>query len=226
MDLNLNRNTVLRLVRYLRVLEQLKALGFEKIFSNNLGDAGGVTAAVVRKDLAQIEAVGNKRGGYSVDPLLAKISELLGKGRRREAILVGCGRLGSALLDYPGFENDNIEIVAAFDLHPEQVTYNGPIPVHHIDTLESYLGQHHVPVGILTVPDRAANEVFERLLASGIIGILNFSGMPLKPRRRGEYDAGEHCCYVENISISLELANLFYLVRFVDGADGSGYPAQ
>ncbi len=225
MDVNLNRSTVLRLVRYLRVLEELKALGFMKVFSNNLGDADGVTAAVVRKDLAQIDATGNKRGGYLIDPLIAAIRELLGKDRLQCAILAGCGRIGSALLDYPGFKKDNIEITAAFDLHPDQVAYAGTIPVHHIDELERYQQEHCVPVGILSVPDSAAAEVFDRMVAAGIVGVLNFSSMQLKPRHTGGEHSAVQCCYVENINISLELANLFYFVQFSGNYNGAAHPA-
>ncbi len=213
MDGALNRNTVHRLVRYLRVLEQLKALGFLKVFSNNLGDAIGVTAAVVRKDLAQIEAVGNKRGGYNIDPLIERISRLLGRDKRQYAVLVGCGRLGSALLDYPGFEADNIEVSAGFDLRPEAVNHSGSVPIYPVDKLEEYLEAHDIPVGILTVPDNAAAEIFDRLVAAGIVGVLNFTSLQLKPRPGTETDESERRCFVENISIGLELANLFYLVR-------------
>ena len=221
MDGGVNRNTVLRLVRYLRVLEQLRALGFMKVFSNNLGDAVGVTAAVVRKDLAQIEAAGNKRGGYMIDPLIAKISELLGRDKRQHAVLVGCGRIGSALLDYPGFERDNIEITAAFDSAPDRVAYRGSIKVYHVDELERYLENHRILVGILTVPDDAAAEVFDRMLAAGIVGVLNFSSTQLKSRAAAGDQLGAQDCFVHNINISLELANLFYLVRASGDAGGA-----
>ena len=79
MDERIHRPMVLRLARYLRVLQKLKGLGFVKVFSNNLGDAIGATPAVVRKDFSVIDIAGNKRGGYVIDSLIVRLIDVLGK---------------------------------------------------------------------------------------------------------------------------------------------------
>ena len=82
MDERIHRPMVLRLARYLRVLQKLKGLGFVKVFSNNLGDAIGATPAVVRKDFSVIGITGNKRGGYVIDSLIEPAHR--GPGQERD----------------------------------------------------------------------------------------------------------------------------------------------
>ncbi|MCK4515259.1 MAG: redox-sensing transcriptional repressor Rex, partial [Spirochaetaceae bacterium] len=79
MDDKIHGPMVLRLARYLRVLQELKGLGLVKVFSNNLGDAIGATPAVVRKDFSVVGVTGNKRGGYTIDTLIGTLTEVLGK---------------------------------------------------------------------------------------------------------------------------------------------------
>jgi redox-sensing transcriptional repressor len=74
---------------------QAEIPGFVKVFSNNLGDAIGVTPAVVRKDFSVINIPGNKRGGYNIDTLIELLGNVLGKNQPHEVIIVGCGRIGS-----------------------------------------------------------------------------------------------------------------------------------
>ena len=93
----MNKSTVLRLARYLRVLLKLKSLGFIKVFSNNLGDAIGVTPAVVRKDFSIITIPGNKRGGYNIDTLIDQLGAVLGDP-------INCSRMlenGEAIVVFP-----------------------------------------------------------------------------------------------------------------------------
>ena len=139
MDSVLNQGIVLRLARYLRVLEQLKTLGFVKIFSNNLGDAIGVTPAVVRKDFSTLNIPGNKRGGYNVDVLISEISSVLGKKEVQQIIVVGCGRIGGALTAYREFPKEGIQIAAGFDTDPEKLDSNADIPVLPLSDLKEFV---------------------------------------------------------------------------------------
>ena len=100
METKINRGIVLRLAKYLRVLHKLKRFGFVKVFSNNLGDAIGVTPAVVRKDFATISIPGNKRGGYNIDVIIDEIEHVLGKEDRQQIVVIGCGKIGQALMSY------------------------------------------------------------------------------------------------------------------------------
>ncbi|MFP4484553.1 MAG: redox-sensing transcriptional repressor Rex [Spirochaetaceae bacterium] len=213
MDSLLNQGIVLRLARYLRVLEQLKTLGFVKIFSNNLGDAIGVTPAVVRKDFSTLSIPGNKRGGYNVDVLISEISSILGRKEVQPVIVVGCGRIGGALMAYREFPKEGIQIAAGFDGDPDKLNRNGEIPILPTDELKPFVREHNIEVGILAVPNNQATAVFDMMLDAGIRGFLNFAAVELKCAGKCDKQNCPIRCTVHNVNIGLEIENLFYLVR-------------
>ena len=114
----MNSDMLTRITRYYRALNRLRAIGLEKVFAHNLADAAGVNAVIVRKDFSLLGIHGQKRGGYDILPLVTKLGDLLGKGEPQNVIIVGCGRIGKALMHYSGFEPDGIRIVAGFDTDP------------------------------------------------------------------------------------------------------------
>jgi redox-sensing transcriptional repressor len=204
---------VLRLARYLRVLQKLKGLGFVKVFSNNLGDAIGATPAVVRKDFSVIGITGNKRGGYTIESLIERLTEVLGKNDSEEVVVVGCGRVGSALLDYREFAREGIRIVAGFDVNEDRIDPGAPVPVLPISQLPQFARDHHIQVGVLAVPDQVATSVFEVMIEAGIRGILNFTSVELKCAQACEEHGCTEECTVQNVNIGLEIENLIYLIR-------------
>jgi len=205
----MNKDFILRLTKYKRLLYKLKALGFERVFSNNLGDAIGVTPALVRKDFSTLSLPGNKRGGYNVDTLIEKLDKILGRDRAQHVVVVGCGRIGTALMEYSGFNTDGIEIVAGFDAHPENVHNTSGVPIYGMDKLTEYVQENDTKVAIIAVPDSEASKVLDRLIDAGIRGILNFAPVELKCTR--------HDCpgstTIHNVNIALELEHLFYQVN-------------
>ena len=117
----INRNCILRLSRYKKALSRLQAMGFKKVFSDNLADAIGVTPSQVRKDFSLFDITGNKKGGYDIEDLIEKLNRILGKEEEEKVILVGCGNIGQALLKYKGFRKEGINITAAFDADAAKV---------------------------------------------------------------------------------------------------------
>jgi len=214
MDDRIHRPMVLRLARYLRVLQKLKGLGFVKVFSNNLGDAIGATPAVVRKDFSVIGISGNKRGGYTIDNLIERLVDILGKRDSEDVVVVGCGRIGTALITFREFAREGIRIVAGFDANEDRQRPNDPIPVLPIEQLPAFTAEHNIEVAVLAVPDAVATSVFEMMVDAGIRGILNFTSVELKC---GTACAENHGCAMEctvnNVNIGLEIENLFYLIR-------------
>ncbi len=87
---------IIRITKYYRILHKLKSLGLERVFANNLGDAAGVNATIVRKDFSLLKIIGQKRGGYEIDKLISSLDKILGKDKPQRAIIVGCGRIGGA----------------------------------------------------------------------------------------------------------------------------------
>jgi redox-sensing transcriptional repressor len=199
-----SKNCILRLCRYRRSLKDFKELGYVKIFSDNLGEAIGVTAAQVRKDFSLFDILGNKKGGYLIDNLIEKINYILGKDEVQKVILVGSGNLGSALLKYKGFEKEDIQIVAAFDADPAKHLKVNNVQVYPIKDVFEFVRESQVKVAILAVPAIVAQEVSEILVSAGIRGILNFAPMNLKI---------PETVVINNVNLAIELENVIYYVN-------------
>ena len=199
-----NKNCILRLSRYKNALYRFKSLGFFKIFSDYLADAVGVTSAQVRKDFSLFGISGNKRGGYQIDALIEKLNDILGKNELQKVVMAGAGNLGSALIKYKNFEKEGIKITAAFDIDPAKHNPRLPVPVLPLDDLEQYVRENEVKIGIISVPDIAAQHTLDIMVKAGIKGVLNFAPIQLKT-------SGD--CIVNNVNLELELENLIYFVN-------------
>lgn len=199
----LNKELVIRLLKYRRILTQLKSLGFEKVFSNNLGDAIGVAPALVRKDFSLLVLGGNKRGGYNIDYLSDQLNRILGKTREQRIVILGMGKIGTAIAQYKGFLQGDFEVAAGFDIHLENVSREVVIPVYHTDKLPDFVRENNIDVAILAVPEDVATESHRLLKDSGIRGILNFTPVELKTTTN---------CIIHNINIGVEIENLFFQV--------------
>ena len=199
-----NRKCIIRLSRYKNALKRLKAMGFVKVFSANLADAAGATATQVRKDFSLFGITGNRRGGYNVDKLIEQLRGVLGKNEIQKVVLVGVGHIGKALVNYNGFEAGGITVVAAFDNDPAKY-YDGPgVPVYPYENFQDFIAKNEVRIGILAVPDYAAQKVAELMVSSGIKGILNFA--PIQLRVSSDV-------IINNINLEVELENLIYFVN-------------
>jgi redox-sensing transcriptional repressor len=199
-----NRSCIIRLSRYKNALNRLCALNFVRVFSDNLADAAGVTAAQVRKDFSLFGITGNRRGGYRVEELAEQLNRILGKDQLHEFIVIGVGNIGRALLHYPGFERSGINIVAGFDIDPAKFNRDSKPPVLPLDQLAGVIKTRDIKLAILAVPDYAAQQVLELALSAGIRGVLNFAPICLK---------APPGCVVNNINLETELENLIYFVN-------------
>ncbi|MDD5259882.1 MAG: redox-sensing transcriptional repressor Rex [bacterium] len=198
------KNCVIRLSRYKNALNRFKSLGFVKVFSDNLADAVGVTSSQVRKDFSIFGISGNKKGGYKVDELVEKINIILGKNEIQQVILVGAGHMGKALLKYKGFEKEGMKIVACFDVDPTKLNREAQTPILSTKEMKDFVQSRRIKVGIIAVPDAAAQAVLDQMLEAGIKGVLNFAPITL----RGAEDT-----VVNNVNIELELENVIYYVN-------------
>jgi redox-sensing transcriptional repressor len=199
-----NKKVVARLSSYRTALLRFHELGFVKVFSDTLAEAVGATSAQVRKDFSLFGISGNKKGGYQTDILIEKLQSLLGKDRVQPVIIVGIGNIGTALLKYRGFEDEGIRIVAGFDLDPAKVNRKLKVPVLPADEMRDFIREQHVSIGIIAVPDAAAQAVCDTLVAAGIRGILNFAPMVLH---------AEEGVVVNNVNLQNELENVIYFVN-------------
>ena len=202
-----NKNCIIRLSPYKNALYRLQALGFVKVFSDNLADSVGVTPSQVRKDFSIFGMCGNKRGGYQIDSLLEKLNSILGKDQLHKVIVIGAGHIGSALRRYRGFEKEGIKIVAGFDIDPAKINRTNPVPVLPLEEITDFIRSHGIRIAILAVPDIAAQQVVETISAAGIKGILNFAPLRLK---------SADGCIINNVNLEIELENLIYFVNVAE----------
>ncbi len=205
--MNVSKKMVSRLSNYRRVLYKLKTLGFDKVFSDNLADALRITSAQVRKDLSMFNLTGNKKGGYQVELLLNGINDILGKDNIKKIIVVGCGRMGKTLMNYHGFSEEGIRIVAGFDSDPAIINKDAHIPILNILDMPKFIKKEKIDIAILSVPEHIASISMEKLKSAGIRGILNFAPIQMH---------SSESCEVRNINIALELENMFYFINNVN----------
>lgn len=198
------KRCVSRLSRYRKALLRFKNLGFVKVFSDTVGEATGVTSAQVRKDFSLFGIAGNKRGGYDVDTLLDKMQVILGKDQVHPVIVVGVGNIGRALIHFKEFEKESISIVAGFDIDPVKINPKAEVPILPIQKLKSYVKRNRIEIAILSVSEIVAQEICNKLVDAGILGILNFAPIRLQ--------APEHV-EINTVNLQVELENLIYFTK-------------
>ncbi len=171
---------VLRLPLYVRALSQLEDAGEEVVSSQQLGSLLQMTPAQIRKDLSYFGRFGKQGRGYNVRFLGEELRQILGLDQKWPACLVGVGRLGQAIINYPGFVPEGFNIVAAFDADPTQVgKLVGDVGVRPMEELGEAIGGGDILIGIVAVPATYAQSVIDQLVAAGVKGILNYA--PVAP---------------------------------------------
>lgn len=170
-----SKSVLKRLPGYLDYLKSIPENGPVHISATALAGALGMGEVQVRKDLAMVSDGGRPKIGYVRQSLIYDIEQFLGYDNTTDAVLLGAGKLGQALLDYKGFEEYGLNILAAFDVVPKMEITEGNKPVYHLDELESFCRKHKVLMGIITVPGDYAQEVADRLVGCGIKAIWNFA---------------------------------------------------
>jgi redox-sensing transcriptional repressor len=172
---SISKETLQRLPGYLRHLKELQKQGVENISSNAIAEVFHYTSVQVRKDLSSIGGeAGKPKTGFSVNSLIDDISEFLGYNNTNDAVLVGVGNLGHALLSYTGFKNYGLDIVGAFDVNPKITLVHGH-RVYNISQLANYIKHFNVLIGIIAVPEDSAQRVCDLMINTGIKAIWNFS---------------------------------------------------
>ena len=171
---------VSRLSLYLRELQQIQQEGKETTSSTHLGSLLGFTDAQVRKDLAYFGQFGYPGIGYRCVELIEAIQQILGTDQDWPIAIIGVGNLGRALLGYRGFSRQGFRVVAAFDADKSRtgIQVEG-ITVYHIDALSEVARREGIRLGVIAVPGSAAQEVADRLVESGMVGVLNFAPVTL-----------------------------------------------
>ena len=169
-----------RLPGYLAYLKSLPEGTATYISATALANALGMGEVQVRKDLAMVSDGGRPKIGYLREHLMEDISQFLGYDNTTDAILVGAGKLGQALMGYSGFEEYGLNIRAAFDAKPAASKTDEGKPIYPMEKLESFCAANQILMGIITVPAEHAQSVCDQLIKSGIKAIWNFAPVHLE----------------------------------------------
>lgn len=176
----ISKSVLKRLPGYLTYLKSIPQGASPYISATALANALGMGEVQVRKDLAMVSDGGRPKIGYPRETLIDDIEQFLGYDNTTDAVLIGAGKLGQALLGYSGFAAYGLNILAAFDVAPAaEVTLDGK-PIFHISELEGFCRANKVLMGIITVPAEHAQSVCDQLIGCGIKAIWNFAPVHLE----------------------------------------------
>ena len=175
MEKKVSKAVLKRLPGYLAYLKSLQDQEYPYISATTLANALGMGEVQVRKDLASVSDGGRPKIGYLRESLIDDIEQFLGYDNTNDAVLIGAGKLGQALMGYKGFQEYGLNILAAFDINPEIESTEDGKPIFHIDHLEKFCRANKVLMGIITVPDSHAQEACDKLIDCGIKAIWNFA---------------------------------------------------
>jgi redox-sensing transcriptional repressor len=197
-------STVRRLSLYLRFLEEFEAGGAATASSAALAARGGTTSAQVRKDLSFFGSFGKRGLGYPVGALIGRLREILGLTRRYRVVVIGAGKIGSALVQYHGFKERGFDFAALYDNDPRKVgkEWTGLV-VRDVADLERDLKRRPADIAAIVTPAEAAQPMVDRLVRSGVTAILNFA-----PAQLNVPDS----VTVKTVNLVLELEALSYAV--------------
>jgi len=203
--LKVSNNVIRRMPRYLRKLDELAENGISRISSFELGKQLGLTPSQIRQDFSCFGEFGQQGYGYNVAALREQVGAILGMDRGFNAILVGVGNIGHALMDNFCFSAWGFNLCCAFDVNPNIIgtEFNG-VPIRGMEELVDYLHSNTVDVAVLSVPKEAAVPVTKMLTENGIEAIWNFTNI--------ELTAPNSTTIVENVHFSDSLLSLSYFV--------------
>ncbi len=176
---DISKAVLKRLPGYVSYLKSIGPEASPYISATALAHALGMGEVQVRKDLALVSDGGRPKIGYLRESLIEDIEQFLGYDNTTDAVLIGAGKLGQALLGYSGFEAYGLNILAAFDVNPALDKTDEGKTVYPVSELESFCKTNKVLMGIITVPAAHAQEVCDALIACGIKAIWNFAPIHL-----------------------------------------------
>jgi redox-sensing transcriptional repressor len=194
-----------RLTIYYQVALRAGEDGRENLSSAHLAALVHVDETLVRKDMAAAGIVGRPHVGFSTGEIIVQLQHILGLSQITDAILIGCGFLGSALLRYPGFARYGLRITAAFDADHGKVGQTvGDYIVLPMEKCRSIIDTFRVKIAILAVPANVVQEITDWLIARGVTGIWNFAPVQLT------VPAG---VFARNENLAIGLAQLMHQVK-------------
>lgn len=197
--------TVERIIDYRSILKAALDKGSHAIFSHQIADITGGTAAQVRRDLMTVGYTGSPKHGYEIKDLLEAIDLFMNAPAGNKMVLVGVGNLGRAVLTYFAGLSPRFTISAAFDSDPAKTgrVICGCRCLSR-EELPDFVRSNEVHAAVITVPATEAQKVADVLVSAGINGLVNFAPIRLK--------VPAHVC-VEQMDMASALDKVAYFSR-------------
>lgn len=172
--------TLGRIPDYLKFLKSLPQEENTYISATTIAKCLSLGEVQVRKDLSAVSGAGKPKVGYVTADLISRLEEFLGHNNLTNAVLVGAGKLGKALLEYDEFENYGVKIVAGFDCNDQVLEIDNSKPILPMSRFEEFCKTHNIQIGIITVGASSAQDVCDEMVNNGISAIWNFAPCELK----------------------------------------------
>ncbi len=208
---SISKATLGRVPRYLNYLKELSPENVPFISATTISKALNLGEVQVRKDLAMVSGAGRPRIGYETEVLIEQLEDCLGYNKLTNAVLVGAGRLGRALLQYDGFRHFGVKITAAFDSNDKVLNLDAETVILPMNQFDDFCKEQEIHIGIITVGEGSAQQVCDQMVKSGITAIWNFAPCKLQVPEG---------VLLQNENLALSLAHLRnrlgYSYRIVD----------
>jgi len=173
--------TIHRLPRYLEKLKLLQAVGVEDVSSRQLAESLDIKASQLRHDFHYFGGFSRPGRPYQVGKLVPALEKIIGVSEPQPVAIIGAGHLGQALANYGNLDVQGFPVRGVFDANPRLVGLEiSGQPVRDMDQLEEVIAREGIRIAILTVPAQHAQAVTDRLVACGIVGVVNFAPTDLK----------------------------------------------
>lgn len=199
-----------RLPRYRRYLTELHKKEVSKISSGELSHLMGYTASQIRQDLNNFGGFGQQGYGYNVEALLGEISGILGLDNQHTVVIVGAGKLGTAVANYT-HDKVGFSLKALFDNSKDKIgTRSTGIEILDFDNLVPYIENNNIDIGVICTQQEAAQEIADKMVFAGVRGIWNFAVVDLEVPSR---------VAVENVHLSDSLHSLAYHINSIEKSD-------
>lgn len=197
---NITSQTLQRLPVYFSYLMSLNdSRKSGNISATAIAEALGLNDVQVRKDLASVSRGGRPRTGYVTAELISDIGRFLGFENHDGVVVAGVGNFGKSMLGFDGFSDYGFDVLCGFDCNEKIVgSFVNGRPVFHISEMRDFCRDNSIKIGIITVPEKSAQEVCNLMTESGIAYILNFASVHLNVPKGVRV-------HNENISINLAM---------------------
>ena len=200
---SISMSVIRRLPRYYRFLSELDEQNVKRISSTGLADIMNVTASQVRQDLNCFGGFGQQGYGYSVSQLRNEIRNILGLNHCYQAVLIGAGNLGTAVVKHLDFQKMGFRLIGGFEIDPDKIGGTlGDIVISSETELESFCEVNRVDAAFLCIPKQSVDGTLERLYRLGIRCFWNFSHYDISVKYPDTV--------VENVHLSDSLMTLCY----------------